>query len=114
MNECHKQLAMSILTYLPYFNGYLIRAIEKLKRHRFRRKSYSPSFLLIAECLTEATMVTSFPGQPMKLNISSITYIYHATFKLKPNNPIKNYFFFSGLYTYTPKNLFLIFGLLIR
>jgi len=47
------------------FNGYLPRAESKLKKYRFRAVSYSPSTTLIAEHLTEAPTVTSFPGQPM-------------------------------------------------
>lgn len=47
------------------FNGYLPRAVDKLKEYRFHTVSYSPSTMLLAEHLTEAFTVTSFPGQPM-------------------------------------------------
>jgi len=47
------------------FNGYLPRAVDKLKEYRFRVVSYSPSTTLIAEHSTEAFTVTSFSGQPM-------------------------------------------------
>jgi hypothetical protein len=47
------------------FNGYLFRAVNKLNEHRFRTVSYSPSTVLIAECITEAFTVTSFSGQPV-------------------------------------------------
>jgi hypothetical protein len=46
------------------FNGYLSRAANKLKEHRFRTVSYSPATVLIAEYSKEAFTVTSFPGQP--------------------------------------------------
>jgi len=49
------------------FNGYLPRAVDKLKECRFRAVSYSPSTTLIAEHSTEAFTVTSFPGQPIIL-----------------------------------------------
>jgi len=47
------------------FNGYLPRAVDKLKEYRFHTVSYSPSTTLIAEHSTEAFTVTSFPGQPI-------------------------------------------------
>jgi len=47
------------------FNGYLSRAVNKLKECRFRAVSYSPSTTLIAEHPKEASTVTSFPGQPI-------------------------------------------------
>jgi len=49
------------------FNGYLPRAVNKLKEYRFRAASYSPSTALIAEHSTEAFTVTSFPGQPITI-----------------------------------------------
>lgn len=52
------------------FNGYLIRAIKKLEKRRFRTGSYSPVPILIAEHSTEAAMVAPFPGQPTILVIS--------------------------------------------
>jgi hypothetical protein len=44
--------------------GDLIRTIATLNKCRFHMVSYSPVTILIAEHLTEATMDTSFPGQP--------------------------------------------------
>ena len=82
MNECHKQLAMSILTYLPCFNGYLTRAIASLKERRFRTGSYSPVPILIAEHSTEAAIVASFPGQPTDYLIFYNLKGYSITLKL--------------------------------
>jgi hypothetical protein len=46
-----------------YSKGDLYRAIKKLKKYRFRAKSYSLFFALIAEHSAEAYMDTPFPGQ---------------------------------------------------
>ena len=43
--------------------GYLLRPITLLNKCRFRMKSYSPVFILIAEHLTEAVMIAPFSGQ---------------------------------------------------
>jgi len=57
---------------LTCFKGYLLRAIIMLNKCEFRIVSYSPDTILIAEHLTEAYMVASFPGQlnyPSQLNL---------------------------------------------
>jgi len=55
----------SILTYQFVLMVISLALQKKLKRHRFHTVSYSPSTMLLAEHLTEAFTVTSFPGQPM-------------------------------------------------
>ena len=61
---------------------------KKLNKCRFRTVSYSPVTVLIAEHLTEANMVASFPGQ---LNYPSQLIII-TTFKV--------YIIISLLYNY--------------
>lgn len=64
VKEFRKQFHTEIKLNLSVcFKGYLFRAIRKHNRHRFRMKSYSPFFTLIAEYLIEACMDTPFPGQ---------------------------------------------------
>ena len=62
---------------------HLPRAVNKLKKYRFRAVRYSPSTALIAEHLTEALTVTSFPGQPiLKCKISDylkVCYYFKKT-----------------------------------
>ena len=46
------------------FKGDLLRSKGKLNKHGLRMASYSPVTILMADCLTEAAMEPSFPGQP--------------------------------------------------
>jgi predicted ATP-grasp superfamily ATP-dependent carboligase len=66
VREVPQTMAKINLNLLACFNGYLPRAVNKLKEYRFRMVSYSPSTILIAEHSTEAFAVTSFPGQPIQ------------------------------------------------
>lgn len=62
--EVPQTIAKVNLNLSACFNGYLPRAIKKLKGYRFHLVSYSPVTALIAEHPTEAFMIASFPGQP--------------------------------------------------
>ena len=67
------------------FKGYLIRHIKKLNKCRFHKTSYSPDVLSIAEHLTEACMIASFPGQ--------LNYPQSASFNTKKKYILLSYYF---------------------